>query len=275
MASGRVVPARRVHRHQPAALCRGRRRLLQPARHLRAVHQGRQERDQVDAAVMPHLRRQRGSPSTPCPRVQPRQLSAQACNAQDGAAVVADQPAREAGQDRREGGEPWALRDLPDGRGCGVSSDVPGNPIADRAAAGTARAGMTRRSEQMRRTTRAEVRPDEGRATRLSASARSTGDFDHLPCTPHTICRCSRRPKGRAWPHNDPESGECRLNAYLYGRDTFYWDQHAYQTAAGNYTMARNRHWTHLASNINLASEPVESIKYPLEHRIWFNYPGQ
>src|SRR5215204_4424093 len=32
MASGRVVPARRVHRHQPAALCRGRRRLLQPAR---------------------------------------------------------------------------------------------------------------------------------------------------------------------------------------------------------------------------------------------------
>src|ERR1700680_2688081 len=106
----------------------------------------------------------------------------------------------------------WALRDLPDGRGCGVSSDVPGNPIADRAAAGTARAGMTRRSEQMRRTTRAEVRPDEGRATRLSASARSTGDFDHLPCTPHTICRCSRRPKGRAWPHNDPESGECRFN---------------------------------------------------------------
>ena len=65
----------------------------------------------------------------------------------------------------------------------------------------------------MRRTTTAEVRPDAGRATRLSASARSTGDFDHLPRTRHAICRCSRRPKGRAWPHHDPESGECRLKA--------------------------------------------------------------
>ena len=63
----------------------------------------------------------------------------------------------------------------------------------------------------MRRTTTAEVRPDAGRAIRLSASARSTGDFDHLPRTRHAICRCSRRPKGRAWPHNDPESGECRI----------------------------------------------------------------
>jgi hypothetical protein len=64
----------------------------------------------------------------------------------------------------------------------------------------------------MRRTTTAEVRPDAGRATRLSASAQSTGDFDHLPRTRHAICRCSRRPKGRAWPHNDPESGECPVS---------------------------------------------------------------
>jgi hypothetical protein len=35
----------------------------------------------------------------------------------------------------------------------------------------------------MRRTTTAEVRPDAGKATRLSASGRSTGDFDHLPRT--------------------------------------------------------------------------------------------
>src|SRR6202158_3046293 len=39
MASGRVVSTRRVHRHQLGALCRGRRRLLQPARHSGAVHQ--------------------------------------------------------------------------------------------------------------------------------------------------------------------------------------------------------------------------------------------
>ena len=35
----------------------------------------------------------------------------------------------------------------------------------------------------MRRTTTAEVRPDAGGATRFSASARSTGGFDRLPCT--------------------------------------------------------------------------------------------
>jgi hypothetical protein len=45
------------------------RRLLQPARHLRAVHQGGQGRDQMDPAVLPHLRCQRRPPSAPCARV--------------------------------------------------------------------------------------------------------------------------------------------------------------------------------------------------------------
>jgi hypothetical protein len=44
-------------------------RLLQPARHLRAVHQGGQGRDQMDPAVMPHLRCQRRPPPAPCARV--------------------------------------------------------------------------------------------------------------------------------------------------------------------------------------------------------------
>ena len=65
------------------------------------------------------------------------------------------------------------------------------------------------------------------------------------------------------------------FNQFISGRNTFYWDRHAFQTAAGNYTMARIKHWTHLGSNTNMASEPVESIKYPFENRIWFNYPGQ
>jgi hypothetical protein len=54
--------------------------------------------------------------------------------------------------------------------------------------------------------------PDAGRATRFSASARSAGGFDCLPCTRHPICCCSRRPKARSWPHNDPVSGECRFD---------------------------------------------------------------
>jgi RHS repeat-associated protein len=65
------------------------------------------------------------------------------------------------------------------------------------------------------------------------------------------------------------------FNEYLNYRDSYYWDKNAYQLAAGDYTKARIRHWTHLASNTSLTSNPVESIKYPLENRVWMNYPGQ
>src|SRR5215204_3469403 len=57
-AIGRAVPARRVHRQQSVALCRGHRCLLQPARYGGAAYQGGKGRDQVDPAVMPDLRRQ-------------------------------------------------------------------------------------------------------------------------------------------------------------------------------------------------------------------------
>ena len=48
------------------------------------------------------LRRQRRPLSAPCAGLQPWQLHAHAGDAEDGGAVVADQPAREADQDRRE-----------------------------------------------------------------------------------------------------------------------------------------------------------------------------
>ena len=48
----------------------------------------------------------------------------------------------------------------------------------------------------MRRTTTAEVRPDAGRATRFSASARSIGGFDRLPCTRHAIWCLLKTPEG-------------------------------------------------------------------------------
>src|SRR5271168_4153470 len=63
-------------------------------------------RDQVDPAVMPHLRRQRRPPSTSCTRLQSGQLHADAGDVEDGGAVVADQLAREADQNRREGRQP-------------------------------------------------------------------------------------------------------------------------------------------------------------------------
>jgi Transposase DDE domain group 1 len=63
--------------------------------------------------------------------------------AQGGGALVANQPAREADQDRCEGRRPWPVRDLPDGRGRGVAKDVRRHPVVDRPAVGTARAGMS------------------------------------------------------------------------------------------------------------------------------------
>jgi hypothetical protein len=62
-----------------------------------------------------------------CAGIQLGQLHAAAGDAQAGGAVVVDQPARKAGQDRREGRQPRALRHVPGGRGRDVATDVPRN----------------------------------------------------------------------------------------------------------------------------------------------------
>jgi hypothetical protein len=116
--------------------------LLQPARHLRAMDQRREGSDQVDALVMPFLRCQRGSPSAPCAGLQPRQLHANPGDARGSGAVVPDEFAGEADQDRRQGRQPRPLRHVPDGRGRGAATDVPRHPAADRPTAGTADASM-------------------------------------------------------------------------------------------------------------------------------------
>jgi hypothetical protein len=58
--------------------------------------------------------------------------------ARGGRAVVADQPAGEAGEDRRQGCAPRSLRSLPDDRGRGAERTVRAIPAADRRAATTA-----------------------------------------------------------------------------------------------------------------------------------------
>ena len=93
VASGRALSNCRLHRHQPVAPGGAGRRLLQSARHGGAVDQGRQERHQVDAAVMLLLRRQRRPASASCAGLQSRQLHADAGSAGGGQAVVADEPA--------------------------------------------------------------------------------------------------------------------------------------------------------------------------------------
>jgi hypothetical protein len=122
VASGRALSPRRLHRHQPEASRRARRGVLQPARHGGTVDQGRQERRQVDAAVVPQVQPQRRPAPASCAGLQSRQLHADPGVAEGGGALVADHHQGEAGQDRRQGRRSWPLRHVPDGRGCGARS---------------------------------------------------------------------------------------------------------------------------------------------------------
>src|ERR1700737_4751862 len=56
MASGRTLSACRLYSHQHEPPGRTRRCFLQQARNMRAMDQGRQGRDQMDAAVMSDVR---------------------------------------------------------------------------------------------------------------------------------------------------------------------------------------------------------------------------
>jgi RHS repeat-associated protein len=65
------------------------------------------------------------------------------------------------------------------------------------------------------------------------------------------------------------------FNAYLNERNTFYWDKSAWARARGDYTKARIYHWLHKAPGYSTTSGVLESVKEPLESRVWYNYPGQ
>src|SRR5713101_4673337 len=137
VAPRRALSPRRLHRHQPVATGGAGRCLLQQARDVRAVAQGRQERDQVDAPVVLLVRRQRGASSVARAGLQSRHHHADAGPARSGRAVVADQPAGEAGEDRCQGRLPRPLRRLPDGRGRGAEGNVRANSTTDRRTATT------------------------------------------------------------------------------------------------------------------------------------------
>lgn len=62
-------------------------------------------------------------------------------------------------------------------------------------------------------------------------------------------------------------------NGYLSARNTSFWDRQAMKEAPGDPTRARIYHYLHAN---NLQKGPIlESIKLPLENRIWFYYQGQ
>jgi hypothetical protein len=61
-----TLSPRRLHRDEHEPPDRARRCFLQQARDVRAMDQGGQRRDQVDATVVPNVRRQRGAAPASC-----------------------------------------------------------------------------------------------------------------------------------------------------------------------------------------------------------------
>ena len=78
VAPGRALPTGRLHRDQPDPTQQAGGQVLQRPRHRRAADQGGQERDPLDAAVLPCLPAQRGAAPAARARLQPRQLPAHA-----------------------------------------------------------------------------------------------------------------------------------------------------------------------------------------------------
>ncbi|HEX5152710.1 MAG TPA: RHS repeat-associated core domain-containing protein [Parafilimonas sp.] len=68
------------------------------------------------------------------------------------------------------------------------------------------------------------------------------------------------------------------FNSFLNYRNTYFWDKKAMQEAPGDYTKAKIYHWLHgsvASGNDKAAASILESIKKPLENRVWYNYQGQ
>ena len=102
-------------------------RLLQSARQSGAIHQGRQERDQMDAAVVPQVPRQCRPAPASHPGLQSRQLHADTGFAEGGGTLVSDHTTGNVGEDRCQSGQSWPVRHVPIGRGCRPKKLVPKN----------------------------------------------------------------------------------------------------------------------------------------------------
>jgi RHS repeat-associated protein len=68
-------------------------------------------------------------------------------------------------------------------------------------------------------------------------------------------------------------AGMPTANSTMHARNTYYWSRTACATSYGDYTKARIYHWLH-TPNITSTSGILESLKEPLENRVWFYYGG-
>src|SRR5499426_3626229 len=177
VASRRTLSPRRFHRDQHEPPGRARRCFLQQARDVRAMDQGGQRRDQVDATVVPNVRRQRGAAPASCARLQPRQFPAHAGDAGADQGLVADESEGQADQDRREGSEPRPLCYLPDGRGRHRTANVPRDIAADRGAtaAATTSASVRRSMSCIQEQPTEGARPNARENAQIRPSTKRSG----------------------------------------------------------------------------------------------------
>src|SRR3954451_10100829 len=125
--------------------------------------------------------------------------------------MVADQRERKADQNRREDCQPWPIRDFPNGRGRGAATDVRRHSVADRPATRAACTGMRDQRRQTLQAATAEMRLDPAKSARFSGSVASNDRPVASILAAGTIYDYPNPPKGRSWPRNRGESGECRL----------------------------------------------------------------
>jgi RHS repeat-associated protein len=79
-------------------------------------------------------------------------------------------------------------------------------------------------------------------------------------------------------PLSDPPgsvpTGMLTDNGFLRYRDSYYWDRTACAVGYGDYSKARLYHFLH-TENLASTAGALESVKQPLEGRVWYDYPGQ
>src|SRR5262245_53439123 len=144
---------------------------------VRAMDQGGQRRDQVDAAVVPDVRGQRRAAPASCARLQSRQFPAHAGDARADQGLVTDKLEGEADQDRCEGGEPRPLCYLPDGRGRHRTANVPRDFAAHRGAtaAATTSASVRRSMSCIQEQPTEGVRPNARENRQIRPSTKRSG----------------------------------------------------------------------------------------------------
>jgi RHS repeat-associated protein len=75
-------------------------------------------------------------------------------------------------------------------------------------------------------------------------------------------------------PASSVPTGMATSNEFLQYRNTYYWSRIAYAEAPGDYTKAKIYHWLH-TTDLAHAEGILESVKEPLEGRVWYDYAGQ